>query len=81
MQQSGAYGALTQRDVNLTLNGHVGTVSVFFDVDGLIVRREIDREAEKDVPLTYQWAMMAAGVEIARAQEAKSASAGSFSIH
>ncbi len=62
-------GALTQRDIDISLNGYTGRVSIFFDVDGQALNHKIDDECNANTPIVMQWAMIAAGLALANAQE------------
>ncbi len=61
--------ALQKRDIDIHLNGYNGVVSVFFDVDGSPLDHRLDAMSEANVPLTMQWAMVAAGLALAQMQE------------
>lgn len=64
-----AVAALQKRDIAIALNGYNGTVSVFFDSEGSPLDHRLDAVAEANVPLTMQWAMVAAGLALAQSQE------------
>ncbi|MCR4286172.1 MAG: hypothetical protein NUW00_04730 [Candidatus Kaiserbacteria bacterium] len=63
---SGKRSSLQQRDIDINLNGYKGTVSVFFDIDGSTLDHRLDEAATAAVPLTMQWAMVAAGIALAQ---------------